>query len=229
MLKLQKAFRTSVNTVKVLYLHIERHQEFLVEWCNIHPSNGKICNYGLQLKVLSDSTEFCERIEKAIEEGEIDSNPDIDLYLEIRDTFDSQDCEDFEPSKPEIKNVEIVDNAVKDPLTGLFQPSEISVLVEFEISDNHFYLDYKTTTTLDYGAYSSNLWPYDGSDSYTDFEEFCRKNGLELSEIILEIKREADVQYHWKYHIDEKYVVNDDHYGGMDANSEINEMKERED
>lgn len=96
MIKLIKAFRTDENTVKVLYLHEELHYEFLVEWSNIHPETGKAINYALELDCLSRHENFNDRVIDAIREGESDSNPDVELYLAIRDTFDALDCEGCE-------------------------------------------------------------------------------------------------------------------------------------
>lgn len=125
-----------------------------------------------------------------------------------------------------IINTDVVDNAVADH-DGNYQPSEISVLVEIEIDRKVYYLDFQTTSTHDYGAYSSDLAPYEGTDSYdaladmfdggTDDDQF---HGL-----IAAIKKAADVQQKWTDYITETYIVDDDYFGGMDANSEINRMR----
>ncbi|UCE66645.1 MAG: hypothetical protein JSU85_01110 [Candidatus Zixiibacteriota bacterium] len=95
-IKLIKAFRVDKNQVKVLYRHKELRYEFLVEWNNIRPDNGKVEQYDLMLNVLSEYESFSERVINAIKKGEIDENPDLDLYLEIRDTFDCLDCESLD-------------------------------------------------------------------------------------------------------------------------------------
>lgn len=93
-LNLTKAFRVSENRVLVLYYHNERHQEFVCEWNNIHPGTGEIIDYDLQINCLSGSAELNEMIKNTIAKGEHDDNPNLDLYLELRDTFNANDCED---------------------------------------------------------------------------------------------------------------------------------------
>ena len=91
MITLIKAFRADENTVYVMYAHNERAQRFVVEWSNIHPETGNIENYDLQLNCLSGSEILNDIVKQAISDGE-----DSDLYLSIRDTFDSLDCEGVE-------------------------------------------------------------------------------------------------------------------------------------
>lgn len=91
-ISLIKAFRINENAVKVLYYHNEQHREFLVEWNNIHPETGEVIEYDLQPTCMSSSDDFSERVNDAIKIGESDSNPDLDLYLAIRDTFDYLSC-----------------------------------------------------------------------------------------------------------------------------------------
>ncbi len=86
-----KAQRVSVNSVEAIYSL--NGTEFTVEWNNIHPSTGEISTYDLQLNVKSDDYDLAQRVSDAIRESEIDSNPDLDLYLEVRDTFDRMDAE----------------------------------------------------------------------------------------------------------------------------------------
>jgi hypothetical protein len=92
--KLIKATRTSDVSVDVTYLLGK--QEFTVEWNNIHPSTGEIGSYDLQIDCKSDNQDFNERVKECIRIGECGSNPDLDLYYELRDTFDALDCEDCE-------------------------------------------------------------------------------------------------------------------------------------
>lgn len=84
------------NTVKVLYLHKERRQEFLIEWSNIDPATGQTVDwdlqtigYELQINCMSSSMQLNEIIENAI----MSENQDLGLYLELRDTFNRQYCE----------------------------------------------------------------------------------------------------------------------------------------
>ncbi len=92
MIELIKAFRRDENTVCVMYFHKENKQDFIVEWNNIHPSIGEVVDYDLQINCLSNSEILNSTVESAIREG---SEGD-DLYVAIRDTFNSQDCEHVE-------------------------------------------------------------------------------------------------------------------------------------
>ena len=97
-LKLLKAFRVDENSVRVLYYHTEMRFEFLISWDNVHAGSGEIGQYHLQQNCLSPSESFNSRITLAIDIGEVDENSDLDLYLEIRDTFNHADCADlFDP------------------------------------------------------------------------------------------------------------------------------------
>lgn len=96
LIKLLKAFRVDANIVKVLYLHCETNREFLIEWnisvsAMIHHSD----DYYLQPNCLSNSEALNARINDAITEGECDGKH-LELYLEIRDTFDRRDCMQLE-------------------------------------------------------------------------------------------------------------------------------------
>lgn len=93
-ISLTKAFRINENTVGVLYTHNERHQDFLVSWNNIDHETGKVIDYDLQIDCLSNSEHFNEIVKNAIRTGERDDNPSLNLYLELRDTFDAHDCEE---------------------------------------------------------------------------------------------------------------------------------------
>ena len=121
----------------------------------------------------------------------------------------------------EIISTEIIDNAVNDGY-GNFKISEVSILVELRYLDNIYHLDFQTTTTNDYGAYSSSLAPYDGTDSFDDLKN-CFDDEDDFYSFVDIIKSESKVQKKWKNYVDEKYNVNDDHFNGMDGNSEINE------
>lgn len=90
-----KAFRVNENKVMALYFHNERHQEFLIEWNRIHPETGETIDYDLQIYCLSESEELNEIVKNAIRSGESDENSDLELYLNIRDSFDAGDCEDI--------------------------------------------------------------------------------------------------------------------------------------
>lgn len=92
---LLKAFRVNENKVMALYFHNGRHQEFLIEWNRIHPETGEPIDYDLQIYCMSGSEELNEIVKNSIRLGESDENIDIELYLNIRDSFDAGDCEDI--------------------------------------------------------------------------------------------------------------------------------------
>lgn len=92
-----KAFAISCSEVRVMY-RASYLQEFVVSWSNIHPSTGEAIDFYLVDECLSGSDQLNERIINAIKEGETDENPDLDLYLCIRDTFDRGDVEQLAAS-----------------------------------------------------------------------------------------------------------------------------------
>jgi len=120
-----------------------------------------------------------------------------------------------------IVNTEIIDNATHVSETGKQQPSEISVLVEIKYDDNDYFLDFQTTTTADYGAFSSSLSPYEGTDSYDDLKEVC---GDDFDSVIDAVEEKSECKKMWSEYVDENYKRNTGHFGGMDGNSEVNEM-----
>ena len=85
------AKRTSKHSVEVTYTL--DGTLFTVEWNNIHPGTGEVCQYDLQLVVKCADETLAERIENAISAGETDDNADIDIYLFVRDKFDHGDAE----------------------------------------------------------------------------------------------------------------------------------------
>lgn len=93
MIKLTKTTRINMNCVKVTY-ELDG-KEFTVEWNNIHPGTGETGDFDLMLNVESTDEDLIYRVQEAIREGETDSNPDLELYLDIRDTFDSSDCDEL--------------------------------------------------------------------------------------------------------------------------------------
>lgn len=88
------AKRTRPNSVEVTYDF--DNTTFVVEWNNIHPSTGEVVRYDLQPSVQCANEDLKNRIEDAIKAGESDDNADIDIYLFIRDRFDSLDAEGLE-------------------------------------------------------------------------------------------------------------------------------------
>ncbi len=127
-----------------------------------------------------------------------------------------------------IVETEVIDNTHRDE-NGEYCKSGVSVLVKVEFGGKELYLDFQTTTTQDYGAINSSLWPYDGTEDYDSFIEVCEKTDVDETEMIQKIKEESMAQELWQDFIDEKFITNDDHFGGMDANSEYDKMTLRED
>lgn len=69
---------------------MKKSQDFVIEWSNIHPATGEIVSYDLQPTCLAGSENLVNEVVEVIKIGECD---DSGLYLELRDTFDSLDCE----------------------------------------------------------------------------------------------------------------------------------------
>lgn len=90
-IKFINAKRTSKHSVEATY--VLDGSPFTVEWNNIHPETGEVCQYDLQLGVKCADEALAERIEDAISAGETDDNVDIDIYLCVRDMFDHGDAE----------------------------------------------------------------------------------------------------------------------------------------
>ncbi len=97
-----KATRISDSAVDVDYKF--DGQLFTVEWNNIHPESGEVGDYDLQINTRSSDEDLACRIDEAIKEGELDSNPDLEIYLYIRDTFDRMDC--FEMKEAALCHIE---------------------------------------------------------------------------------------------------------------------------
>ena len=125
----------------------------------------------------------------------------------------------------EILNTEIIDNAHPqiDESTGneFYQPSEISILVEIELDGKNYHLDFQSTTTCDYGAYSSSLAAYDGTDDYDALFDVI-DDEVKFNELLAQVKNESNAQKQRDEYVNENYEVDTDYFGGMDANSEVN-------
>jgi len=118
-----------------------------------------------------------------------------------------------------ILKTEVIDNTVQDE-NGLVQPSDISVLVEFEYATKVYELDFQTTSTHDYGAYSSRLAAYDGTG---DYERLDTDAGNLIDPVLDLVLEKSKAQEIWQNYINKNYDVNEDHFGGIDGRSKINE------
>ena len=93
--KLIKAFRTGKHTIKCMYKYVDG-QEFVISWSNIHEGSGNVIEYCLDENYcLAGDELIMEKIYSCMVEGESDTNENIELYLAIRDTFNSNDCEEI--------------------------------------------------------------------------------------------------------------------------------------
>ena len=134
--------------------------------------------------------------------------------------------------KIELVENEIVDCASQDLETGKYQPSEIMISLNVKVDNDLFYIQYQTGTTYDYGAINTTLEAYhDGDDS--DLNLF-KAVGFDLGydndnfhNFFIDLAEKMGVQECWDKYVKENYECNEDHFGGMDANSSINEMERR--
>ncbi len=104
------------------------------------------------------------------------------------------------------------------------QPGNVSVLVELEFNGDDYFLDFQTSNTSDLGAISSNLTSYDGNSDHEKLQDIL---GDKFEDFLHEVKKESNVNKVWSDYINEHYVRDDSHFGGMDGNSERNEMKRK--
>ena len=102
-IKFLSAKRVSENSVEATYQLDET--EFTVEWNNIHPETGELDGYDLQLNTASLNQDLADRVDESIIVGETDSNPDLELYHFVRDTFDRADCLDLPPMSKKVTKI----------------------------------------------------------------------------------------------------------------------------
>lgn len=121
-----------------------------------------------------------------------------------------------------VKNTDIFDfnDYVEDQEDNAWL-SYISVCVDVEIDNLDVRLVYQTTGTRDYGAISTSLRAYQDS-GYKDLEELVDDED-ELEELLNSIAKEAQVQKIYDDYVEDNYIRDDNHFGGLDGNSEINE------
>lgn len=113
---------------------------------------------------------------------------------------------------------EIFDNTIQDQ-DGKIQPSEISVGVHLEIDNKKYCLDFQTTTTRDYGAYSARLASYNEN---SDHEALSEIYGDDFDEFLIAVEEEAKPQQTWQQYVNENYELDENHFNGLDANSNVN-------
>lgn len=103
------ARRVSLHSVKAYYVLKETGVEFSVHWSNINENDGSsydsyyLSNDAGLIECDDDdakkSIDALFRIMKAIRLGESDDNDDIELYLELRDTFNMVDAKNYSDYK----------------------------------------------------------------------------------------------------------------------------------
>jgi len=121
----------------------------------------------------------------------------------------------------EILNIEVFDAGHESRAS---MPSDISVLVEVQVGgmSKPIWLDYQTTNTCDAGAIDTSLAAYRGTSDWEDLRSLVGGEGAEeMAEKIYVAEGLQDV---WLAHIEEEYVLDTEHFGGMDANSCVNKM-----
>lgn len=103
-IKFLSAKRSSLTSVEATYSL--DGTEFTVEWSSVDGATGKISYYDLQINTKSSNEDLAIRVDDAMREGETDDNPDLDLYLTVRDFFDARNCADYDTPAFEIIDVE---------------------------------------------------------------------------------------------------------------------------
>ncbi len=123
--------------------------------------------------------------------------------------------------KFKINSAELIDCTNEDE-SGNILLSSISVVVEFTIGIKTFRVDFQTTETLDNSAISSNLASSDMAEAdHSIFIDFIGDD--DKSEALLKlIKKESNAQEIWNDYVYENFIIIEDHFDGIDANSEIN-------
>jgi len=120
----------------------------------------------------------------------------------------------------EITNVEIVDGN-EGLLDEVIHPSNISVLVEIELLETIYYLDFQTGMTFDYETLSAILWPYDGTEDYDNLQQVFPEDSAFI-EFVEQIKRDTNLQEIWADYINEYYILDEE-----DGDDNTNQMKRR--
>ena len=119
-------------------------------------------------------------------------------------------------------DTEILDNTTEQHTQEGYkqvQPSEVSVLVEFELSGEakKYSIEFQTSETSDYGAFSDILCAFHDSELERLFNEYGED---EAEKIIEEVKEISGVQEEWRNYVNEHFILADDrHCNFIDGNS----------
>ena len=145
-------------SIYVVYQVQKTAELFTVEWNNVCESTGELIGFSLSNCTEATSFSLREMINDLINEGETDENKDLDLYLEVRDTFDRIDCESRFESEIITKDFDVsfLDEVEESFTVNVQYKGKVySVVCQFETDDS-----YRLTNNLSCANES-------GSDLYT--------------------------------------------------------------
>mgnify|MGYP000391390544 CR=1 FL=1 len=124
-----------------------------------------------------------------------------------------------------ILSTEIIDNTITEEKQisdhEPVMPSSISVLVEVAYKEKNYFLEFQSTTTSDYNAYSSTLSAYDESAGWSSLRDKF-DNEDDFHHFLEEVKQESDAQNIRDEYVENNFNVDDGDFDGVDASSEIN-------
>ncbi|MDY7025908.1 MAG: hypothetical protein SVC26_06160 [Pseudomonadota bacterium] len=175
-MKFIKAERQSVNSV--LATHEIHGATVIAEWNNVHPETGKRGDYDLFIgSIIADDEALCERIEGAFEAGESDENADADIYLHLRDAFDSHDAQEllFEGEiEYSCEYEEPCDNSFHIEVEATHLKTNSSVTFQVQLTDGEFRSDLGCwITTWDSGGDTcAEVYGFDTSEVTGAAEKF---------------------------------------------------------
>jgi hypothetical protein len=124
-----------------------------------------------------------------------------------------------------VHSTEVIDNCEYEDEDGNYQPSEISVLIGFDVAGESYNIDFQTTTTHDVGAYSSRLAAYDGDDNYSLIVEALGEHNAR--QVLKAVVEKTNAESMRAEYVSNNYTVSTEEFGGIDANSEINKATKK--
>lgn len=190
-IKFIKAERKSLTEVEVTY-NSDIFGEFTVTWSSVDAATGKIVmnNFYLTDSVSAQSEEAAKTIKEAITDGESDENVNLALYIAIRDTFDSLDCQDFEINYDnfEITHIQFFDHTRDDfddngdivTIKSYSANIIINDLFVMQPSDLDGYFKIADSDLVYWGDERNQIWAKNNLDSW-DLLQAIEKKGFEDS------------------------------------------------
>lgn len=144
---------------------------------------------------------------------------DVNFENKLNNFFDivkqSIEVVDFNDEETE-KNMEI------DPAKGL-----IEVIFDVVLKDGKkLSLSFQTSTTYD-NAVSSILSLNSTTDDFDSLMSYCEDNHLDDELVNDFLKKITNAQKLYDDYVDENYITNQENFGGLDANSEFDELKRK--